>query len=49
MADADTILVGGGMVFTFLKAKGLSTGGSLVDDGMVDTAKHILPPPPAKP
>merc|ERR1712228_771381 len=33
---------GGGMVFTFLKAKGLSVGTSLVEDDFVDTAKAVL-------
>merc|ERR1712084_182913 len=38
----DTIIIGGGMVFTFLKAKGLSVGTSLVEDDFVDTAKEVL-------
>merc|ERR1712113_1172415 len=33
---------GGGMVFTFLKAKGLPVGTSLVEDDFVDTAKSVL-------
>jgi len=36
----DKIIIGGGMVFTFLKAKGLSVGTSLVEDDFVDTAKE---------
>ncbi|NOZ03954.1 MAG: phosphoglycerate kinase [FCB group bacterium] len=40
--EADTIIIGGGMVFTFLKAKGWQVGGSLVDPAMIDTAKKIL-------
>merc|ERR1712045_890725 len=36
------IIIGGGMVFTFLKAKGLSVGTSLVEDDFVDTAKAVL-------
>ena len=38
----DKIIIGGGMVFTFLKAKGLSVGTSLVEDDFVDTAKDVL-------
>merc|ERR1719394_1200693 len=38
----DTVIIGGGMVFTFLKAKGLNVGTSLVEDDFVDTAKAVL-------
>ncbi|GMI40224.1 hypothetical protein TrCOL_g2122 [Triparma columacea] len=38
----DTVVVGGGMVFTFLKAKGLSVGTSLVEDDFVETAKAVM-------
>eukprot|EP00559_Dactyliosolen_fragilissimus_P006857 CAMPEP_0184871378 /NCGR_PEP_ID=MMETSP0580-20130426/40683_1 /TAXON_ID=1118495 /ORGANISM="Dactyliosolen fragilissimus" /LENGTH=439 /DNA_ID=CAMNT_0027374027 /DNA_START=60 /DNA_END=1379 /DNA_ORIENTATION=- len=38
----DKIIIGGGMVFTFLKAKGLSVGTSLVEDDFVETAKEVL-------
>ena len=38
----DKIIIGGGMVFTFLKAKGLSVGTSLVEDDYIDTAKKVL-------
>lgn len=38
----DTVIIGGGMVFTFLKAKGLSVGTSLVEDDFVDTAKEVM-------
>lgn len=38
----DKIIIGGGMVFTFLKAKGLSVGTSLVEDDFVDTAKAVM-------
>jgi len=40
--DADNIIIGGGMAFTFLKAKGMDVGGSLVDESMLNTAKDIL-------
>jgi phosphoglycerate kinase len=38
----DKIIIGGGMVFTFLKAKGLNVGTSLCEDEFVDTAKEVL-------
>merc|ERR1712113_698786 len=38
----DKIIIGGGMVFTFLKAKGLEVGTSLVEDDFVDTAKEVM-------
>jgi 3-phosphoglycerate kinase len=40
--EADTIIIGGGMAFTFLKAKGLDVGGSLVDESMLKTASEII-------
>ncbi len=38
----DTILIGGGMAYTFLKAQGHGIGGSLVEEDLIDTAKQIL-------
>jgi phosphoglycerate kinase len=38
----DRILVGGGMVFTFLKAKGLAIGDSLLEEEKVDLARETL-------
>merc|ERR1712176_30162 len=38
----DKVIIGGGMVFTFLKAKGLPTGTSLCEDDYVETAKEVL-------
>jgi len=38
----DKVIIGGGMVFTFLKAKGLNVGTSLCEDDFVDTAKGVL-------
>jgi len=40
--DADTILIGGGMAFTFLKALGVDVGRSIVDSNMVFSAREIL-------
>jgi len=38
----DKIIIGGGMVFTFLKAKGLNVGTSLCEDEYVETAKEVM-------
>jgi phosphoglycerate kinase len=38
----EVIIIGGGMVFTFLKAKGLGVGTSLVEDDFVDMAKEVM-------
>lgn len=38
----DTILIGGAMAYTFLKARGIAVGKSLVQDGMLDEARAIL-------
>ncbi|HKO54540.1 MAG TPA: phosphoglycerate kinase [Thermoanaerobaculia bacterium] len=39
---ADTVLIGGGIANTFLAAKGIPMGGSLVDRDSIDVAKRIL-------
>ena len=39
---ADYLIIGGGMAFTFLKAKGISTGASLLDQENIDFCKNIL-------
>jgi len=36
----NVIIIGGGMVFTFLKARGLSVGSSLVEEDKLDLAKE---------
>lgn len=38
----DRLLVGGGMANTFLKAKGVDVGASLVEDDLLDMARDIL-------
>jgi 3-phosphoglycerate kinase len=38
----DRMIIGGGMAFTFLKAKGLTVGKSMVEDDLLATAKEIL-------
>jgi phosphoglycerate kinase len=42
LGTVNTIIIGGGMAYTFLKSKGLSIGKSLVEDDMVETAKGVL-------
>lgn len=37
----DKILIGGAMAYTFFKAEGFTTGKSLVEDDMLDTARQI--------
>src|SRR5688572_27658236 len=37
----DALLIGGAMAYTFLKAKGLPIGKSLVEDELLDEAKAI--------
>ena len=42
IAKADKIIVGGGMMFTFLKAQGYNIGKSLVEEDKIDLAKDLL-------
>ena len=42
IGKADTILIGGGMAYTFLLAEGINIGKSIVDLDLVDEAKKIL-------
>ena len=42
LGTADRLLIGGGMVFTFLAAKGLEVGKSLLEADQVDTVKGYL-------
>jgi phosphoglycerate kinase len=44
----DNLIVGGGMAFTFVKAKGGEVGGSLVEDDYLDVARKILTEAKAK-
>jgi len=39
---ADNILIGGGMTYTFLKARGYNTGKSLLEEDKIDLAKNII-------
>ncbi len=42
LTKADRLLIGGGMVFTFLAAKGLQVGKSLLEEDQVETVKGYL-------
>ena len=42
LEKADTLIIGGGMAFTFLKAKGYEIGNSLVDDEKLDFCKEMM-------
>ena len=42
LVKADKILIGGAMMFTFLKAEGKNIGTSLVEDDKLDLAKDLL-------
>jgi phosphoglycerate kinase len=41
LAKVDKLVLGGGMVFTFLKARGYSVGTSLVEDDQLELAKKL--------
>jgi len=45
---ADTLIIGGGMVFTFLAAKGFTVGNSLLEESQIDTVKGYLAKAKAK-
>ncbi|MBQ7137325.1 MAG: phosphoglycerate kinase [Bacilli bacterium] len=45
---ADKILIGGGMSYTFLKAKGVNIGTSILDEENIDFAKSIIEDYPDK-
>lgn len=42
LGTADTLLIGGGMVFTFLKAQGLEVGKSLLEEDQLETCRAYL-------
>jgi len=41
LEKVDKLLIGGGMIFTFYKARGLSVGKSLVEDDFIELAKSL--------
>ena len=42
LEKCDTLIIGGGMAFTFLKAQGKEIGNSLVDDTKLDYCKEMM-------
>ena len=42
LEKCDTLIIGGGMAFTFLKAQGYEVGKSLVDDEQLDYCKEMM-------
>lgn len=48
LSKVDDLIVGGGMAYTFLKAQGIPTGKSLVEEDKVALAKEILEKAKAK-
>ena len=42
LEKCDTLIIGGGMAYTFLKAKGFEVGTSLVDDEKIDYCKDMI-------
>ena len=42
LEKCDTLIIGGGMAYTFLKAKGMEVGTSLVDDEKIDYCKEMI-------
>ena len=42
LEKCDTLIIGGGMAYTFLKAKGYEVGKSLVDDEQIDYCKQMM-------
>ena len=48
LEKVDTLIIGGGMAFTFLAAKGYSIGKSLVDDEKIDYCKEMMAKAEAK-
>ena len=42
LSKVDNLIIGGGMMFTFIKAQGGKVGGSLVEPDFIELAKNIL-------
>ncbi|MBQ8953495.1 MAG: phosphoglycerate kinase [Clostridia bacterium] len=42
LEKVDTLIIGGGMAFTFLKAKGYEVGESLLDESKIDYCKDMM-------
>jgi phosphoglycerate kinase len=48
MGKVDALLIGGGMMFTFLKAQGMEIGKSLLEEDKIDLAKKLIDEAKAK-
>ncbi len=42
LEKCDTLIIGGGMAYTFLKAKGYEVGNSLLDESKIDYCKEMM-------
>jgi phosphoglycerate kinase len=42
LAKVDTVIIGGGMSYTFFRAQGMEIGNSLVEDDKVELAKELM-------
>jgi phosphoglycerate kinase len=42
LRNASSLVIGGGMAYTFLKAQGIAVGRSMVEDDFLDTARQLL-------
>ena len=42
LEKVDTLIIGGGMAYTFMKAKGLNVGESLLEEDYIDYAKEMM-------
>jgi phosphoglycerate kinase len=42
LKNASSLVIGGGMAYTFLKAQGIAVGKSMVEDDFLDTARQLL-------
>lgn len=48
LEKVDTLIIGGGMAYTFLRAEGLNTGTSIVEEDKIDLAKELIEKAKAK-
>lgn len=48
LTKVDTLIIGGGMAYTFLRAQGISVGKSLVEDDKIELAAQLLKTAAAK-
>src|SRR5699024_7700424 len=48
LEKVDTLIIGGGMAYTFLAAKGYSVGSSLLDNEKIDYCKEMMAKAEAK-